>query len=145
MRRAILIGLSLIAACGAAGDSDSSTPTTPIVSRGPAKVVVSNVVVTNSLQSATVALHAKNEGGDGAYMLEFWRYPLNVPNAAPAQIAATQATPITYPYEENLSFTLSSAAYWVVVLNRGANTAVWTRSQCIVASSIFPCPSSLSP
>ena len=141
-RQFIIFSLVALAACAScAGDSTGLA-----VNRGSAKVVLSDLEATWHINYVTLAYHVKNEGGDGAYTLTFWRVPRNVPNAAIVNFAGTAEVPVGYPYQENVSFDIHSVPLdWLVVNNRGVDTTAWTRTQCIALDEARPCPTSIAP
>ena len=141
-RQSITLALVSLAICGGCGGES----TRPETSRGPAKVVLSNLKATSFINYVTLAYHLKNEGGDGEFNLTFWRVPRNVPNAAIVNFAGTADEPVTYPYEENVSLDIHSVPLdWIVVNNRGSDAEVWRRTQCIAVDAARPCPSSIAP
>ena len=141
-RRSIRLTLAALVVCGACGGDNTG----PDGTRGPARVVLSNLKATSFINYVTLAYHVKNEGGDGQYTLTFWRVPRNVPNAAIVNFAGTADEPVTYPYETNVSLDIHSVPLdWIVVNNRGSDTGAWMRTQCIAVDAARPCPSSIAP
>ena len=129
--------LRLLLACGGSSADSSTAPT----SRGPANVVVSNPSKTVVNGVTRLQLHMKNEGGDGSYYLHFWGYP-TAPNGPINDRGTTEAVVVTYPYEEDVAY-VGTLVDWIVVYNRGTNTAVWARTQCVPVSASRPCPTGL--
>ena len=108
--------------------------------------MLSDLRATFHVPYVTLAYRVKNEGGEGAYHLTFWRVPRNGSNPAIVNFAGTADMAVSYPYEENVSLDIHSVPLdWIVVNNRGTDTTAWTRTQCIPTSAALPCPSSLAP
>lgn len=126
--RSSLLALALIAAAACGGDSKTDPNPPPPVDPGPSSV---KILAFQETSNGLATLHLHNDGGPGAFRLEFWALPRSSAGGD-TFLAATEAVEVGTGYDESPSYQVRTffdpPVKYVLAFTRNEGSAVYQQT-----------------